>query len=164
MSEIDFDSPWKAAIEQYFEEFVAFFFPRARAEIDWARGYEFLDRELQQVTRDAEIGRRLADKLVKLWLRDGEEVWMLAHIEVQGQYEPQFPRRLFVYNYRIYDRYRREVVTLTVLGDERGGDRGSSLAGVGGRRLPSSSRWRNWQSTAIAGRNSQPTTTPSRPW
>jgi hypothetical protein len=39
------------------------------------------------VVRDAELGRRLADKLVKVWRRDGEEVWVLIHIEVQGQVE-----------------------------------------------------------------------------
>jgi hypothetical protein len=47
-------------------------FSEAYAGIDWARGYEFLDKELQQVVRDAELGRRLADKLVKVWRVDGE--------------------------------------------------------------------------------------------
>ena len=43
----DFDSPWKEALERYFEAFVAFFFPAAWADIDWERGFEFLDKELQ---------------------------------------------------------------------------------------------------------------------
>jgi hypothetical protein len=80
----DYDSPWKEALERYFAAFMAFFFPQAHADIDWARGHEFLDKELQQVVRDAELGRRLADKLVKVWRRSGEEAWVLAHIEVQG--------------------------------------------------------------------------------
>jgi hypothetical protein len=42
----DQDSPWKEVIERYFEPFLAFFFPRAHAEIDWTRGYELLDKEL----------------------------------------------------------------------------------------------------------------------
>lgn len=75
---IDFDNPWKASLEQYFEAFMAFFFPDARADVDWGRGYEFLDKELQAVTRDAEIGRRHVDTLVKLWRKDGEEAWVLG--------------------------------------------------------------------------------------
>jgi hypothetical protein len=34
--------------------------------IDWNRGYSFLDKELQKVVRDARLGRRLADKLVRV--------------------------------------------------------------------------------------------------
>lgn len=71
MSELqtEFDSPWKDLIEQYFEDFILFFFPQAHGEIEWSQGYEFLDKELQQVVRDAELGRRLVDKLVKIWRR-----------------------------------------------------------------------------------------------
>jgi hypothetical protein len=57
----DFDSPWKEVLERYLADFLAFFFPQAHAEIDWHRGYTFLDKELQQVARDAVLGRRLAD-------------------------------------------------------------------------------------------------------
>jgi hypothetical protein len=34
-----------------------FFFPQIEAEIDWERGYEFLDQEFQQVVREAETGK-----------------------------------------------------------------------------------------------------------
>src|SRR5215210_1551587 len=79
-----YDSPWKEALEHYFEPFLAFFFPRAHSDIDWSRGYEFLDKELLQVVRDADMGRRLVDKLVRVWRRGGEEAWVLVHVEVQG--------------------------------------------------------------------------------
>lgn len=39
---VDFDSPWKETLEYYFEDFMAFFFSQAYADIDWQRGYEFL--------------------------------------------------------------------------------------------------------------------------
>jgi hypothetical protein len=115
----DFDSPWKEALDLFFEAFLAFFFPQIHAEIDWSRGYETLDKELQQVVPDAERGRRLADKLVKVWRRDGEEAWVLIHVEVQGQVEADFPQRMYVYNFRLFDRYNRHVVSLAVLTDER---------------------------------------------
>lgn len=115
----DYDSPWKEILEQYFPEFMAFFFPKAHAEVDWTQGYEFLDKELQQVVRDAELGRRFADKLVKLWRQNGQEAWVLVHIEVQGQYEADFAQRMYVYNYRLFDRYNRSVASFAVLADQR---------------------------------------------
>jgi hypothetical protein len=44
-----FDSPWKDILEAYFEDFMRFFFPKIHADIDWSRGYDFLDQELRQV-------------------------------------------------------------------------------------------------------------------
>ena len=115
----DFDSPWKEALERYLPWFLAFFFPEIHADIDWSRGYESLDKELQQVAHDAELGLRLADKLFRVWRRNGEEAWVLIHIEVQNQPDDDFAERMYVYNYRLYDRFRKPVVSLAVLGDER---------------------------------------------
>ncbi|MBE8969665.1 hypothetical protein IQ277_26640 [Nostocales cyanobacterium LEGE 12452] len=73
MSNDEYDSPWKEAIETYFQECIEFFFPVAAEGIDWKQGYTFLDKELQQVVRDAELGQRFVDKLVQVWRRNGEE-------------------------------------------------------------------------------------------
>lgn len=62
----DYDSPWKEIIELYFPRFLEFFFPLAHATIDWTQPYEFLDTELRQLEPDAEIGRRLVDKVAKV--------------------------------------------------------------------------------------------------
>lgn len=83
----DYDGPWKDILESCFEECMAFFFPDVHSAIDWEKGYDFLDKELQQVTREAEIGKRIADRLVKVWTLAGEQVWVLVHIEIQGQAE-----------------------------------------------------------------------------
>ena len=64
----DFDSPWEEILESYFEEFILFFFPKVHAEINWGKGYEFLDKELQQIMREADVGKRLVDKLAKVCL------------------------------------------------------------------------------------------------
>ena len=114
----DYDNPWKEALGLYFQPFMAFFFPQIEANIDWNRGYEFLDKEFQQIVRDAELGRIYADKLVKVWQRDGSEIWVLIHVEVQSQVQSDFPERMYVYNYRIFDMYRRPVVSLAVLSDD----------------------------------------------
>ncbi len=70
----------------------------------WEQGFEFLDQELRQVVRDAELGKRFVDKLVKIYRTGGEETWILIHLEIQSQYEAGFAERIYVYNYRIYDR------------------------------------------------------------
>ena len=113
----DFDSPWKEIIERYLREFMAFFFPQIHQEVDWARGYHFMDTELQKIVRDAALGRRLADKLVQVWRRDGTAAGVLIHIEVQSQSETDFARRMFRYYYRLLDVVNGPVVSLAVLGD-----------------------------------------------
>lgn len=117
----DYDSPWKEALERYFPEFMAFFFPFAHVDIDWGRGYNFLDKELQQVVREAALGPRRVDKLVQVWRPDGEETWVLIHVKIQGQVDPDFARRMYVYNYRLFDRYARQVASMAILTDERAG-------------------------------------------
>ena len=67
----DFDSPWKQALEAYFPQFLDFFFPDIHVDIDWSRGHEFLDQELQQIVRDAELGqapcRQAGESLATKW-------------------------------------------------------------------------------------------------
>ena len=43
----DYDSPWNNALEVYFKECIHFFFPAMAEEVDWKRGYLFLEKELQ---------------------------------------------------------------------------------------------------------------------
>jgi hypothetical protein len=115
----DYDSPWQEALERYFPEFLALLYPKIHAEIDWTRRPEFLDKELQQVVRDAELGRRYADKLAKVYTRDGAETWVLIHVEVQGEPEARFAERMCTYHYRLFDRYQVDIVSLAVLADAR---------------------------------------------
>jgi hypothetical protein len=115
----ELDSPWKEALEHFLEPFLALFFPEVHAGINWSRGYESLDKELQQIIREAEVSKRLADKRFKVWRKDGKESWLLIHIEVQGQRERAFPERMFVYSYRIYELYRQPTFSLAVLCDEQ---------------------------------------------
>ncbi|MGH7136182.1 MAG: hypothetical protein ACREHD_10610, partial [Pirellulales bacterium] len=114
----DFDTAWKEALEALFEPFMAFFFPDAHRDIDWTRRFEMLDKELQQITPESEQGRRVVDKLVKVWRTNGQDEWVLVHIEVQSQPDTDFARRMYVYNYRLFDRYNRKVASFAILGDD----------------------------------------------
>ncbi|NER34124.1 MAG: transposase [Oscillatoria sp. SIO1A7] len=114
----DYDSAWKEALTYYFELFMFFCFRKFHKQIDWSRGYETLDSELQELIADAQTGRRLAGKLVKVWLLNGTESLLLIHVEVQGQYQADFAKRMFIYNSRLFDRYDLEVISLAVLADD----------------------------------------------
>jgi hypothetical protein len=113
----DYDSPWKTALVRYFPEFLQFYFPEAHQAIDWQQPHTFLEQELAQIVADAELGRRRVDGLVEVKLIGGGEQWVYIHVEIQGSRKRDFAERLFIYHYRLYDRYRRPVATLAVLTD-----------------------------------------------
>src|SRR5437899_1136668 len=101
----EFDGPWKEALDQELNRFLAFFFSAAHAHVDWQRDHESLDAELQKLRPEAERGLRRADRLVKLWLKGNGGEFAVLHAEVQCQHEADFAHRQHVYNYRAEDRY-----------------------------------------------------------
>ncbi|MEH2294751.1 DUF4351 domain-containing protein [Nostoc sp.] len=113
----DNDSPWKEILEAYFPQAMQFFFPQTAALINWERPHEFLDKEFQQIAREAELGRRYADKLVKVWQIQGEEIWLLIHVEIQAKSEDNFAQRMFSYNLRIFDKFAKPAISLAILCD-----------------------------------------------
>ena len=123
----DYDSPWKEAIERHFADFMHFYFPTAHAKIDWSQPVTFLEQELREVVRDAELGKRFVDKLVRATGHDGQSEWLYIHLEVQGSPQDTFAERMFVYNYRLYDRYRMPIASLAVLADDQTNWRPSSF-------------------------------------
>ena len=63
----------------------------------------------QQIDPEAEIGRKYVDKLLKVRLKSGGEQWVLVHVEVQMAADEKFTWRMYVYNYRIFDKYEDRV-------------------------------------------------------
>ncbi|NER24474.1 MAG: hypothetical protein F6J86_40760 [Symploca sp. SIO1B1] len=86
----NYDTPWKEVLQQYFEPFLSFFFPKVHPLIDGHQPPESLDKELEQILRQADSGERIADKLFKVWLQDGKPTWVLIHVEVQSQSDSDF--------------------------------------------------------------------------
>ena len=114
----NYDQTWKEAIGQYFESFLQFFYPKIYEQIDWSKTPISLDKELEQITASSQTKKRYADKLFQVWLLNNEIIWILIHIEVQSQYDKQFPQRMFIYNYRSFDLFNKPVISLAILGDE----------------------------------------------
>ena len=125
----DYDGAWKAALEKYFKEFLELLFPAIHTAVDWTKGHEFLDGELEKITVDAKTGRRYTDKLVKVYYQDGSEEWLLIHVEIQSLPEAKnvFAKRMFTYWSRLIDRYQVDVVSLAVLADTNQNYRPSSF-------------------------------------
>ena len=89
------DTLWKGILEDLFDDFLRFVYLNADEIFDMARGFEFLDKELEDIfPQTDEENIRYVDKLVKLWLKDGTEEWILIHIEVQGKPVKIFPERM----------------------------------------------------------------------
>jgi hypothetical protein len=97
-----------------FPHFLEFFFPEIHRDIVLS-GVVFIGNDFQKITKESEVGSRYADKIVRVKLKEGGEKVLLIHVEVQGEPDGEFERRLYVYTYRIYDRFSRDVVTLVVL-------------------------------------------------
>lgn len=111
------DKLWKGIFEDFFPEAIAFFFPDFVNLIDWSRGFEMLDKEQKQIFPESEESHRRVDILTKVWLLDGSEQWILIHIEVQGYHDDNFAQRMFIYFYRLTDRYNVPVSALALLTD-----------------------------------------------
>ncbi|GEN34020.1 hypothetical protein ADA01nite_14800 [Aneurinibacillus danicus] len=115
---LDYDALWKEVIEEFFQEFLHFFAPDVYAAVDFRKGYEFLEQELRTLFPDSKSEKKYTDKLAKLYLKSGEEKWILTHIEVQGSRDLDFSERMFRYFYRVYDKYDRKIFALALFSDE----------------------------------------------
>ena len=113
----DFDGGWKETVEVFLQPFINLLLPAIDREIDWCRGFDFLDSELRSLFPKAGSRRRRVDKLVRVFLRDGRAQWIYLHLEIQSQPSRRTPDRMFRYYCRIYDQYRKPILSVAILAD-----------------------------------------------
>lgn len=65
------------------------------------------------------------DLLVKVWLVTGDELWILIHVEIQGDRDAAFSERMYTSQYRAFDLHCKPVIGLAILTDEEAGWRPS---------------------------------------
>ena len=82
-----YDSAWKDILDHYLSQALFWCFPSLYKLIDWKKKYEPLDKELQSITKDGETGRQYVDKLMKVYLKNGAEQWILLLLEIQHNYD-----------------------------------------------------------------------------
>jgi len=115
-----FDEAWKKIIKRFFPQLLRFFVPDFYEDVDFSKGITFLDKEMEQLSLKSVKGAKYVDKLVKVYLKNGEEQWILVHIEVQGYPEKDFSLRMFRYFYKIFENHGRRIVSIAILtGSER---------------------------------------------
>jgi len=120
------DRLWKSILETVFEDFLLFFYPNANDIFDFSKGVTYLDKELDLLFPPEEGARgvRFVDKLVKVYLKDGSEKYILIHIEVQSQKgNNDLEKRMFRYFYRVKDKYDVPVMAIAILADGNTGYR-----------------------------------------
>lgn len=100
-----------------------FFYPEAETLFDLEKGFEYLDKELEQLFPPEfdDYAPRYVDKLVKVFTRSGREEWILVHVEVQGYADPDFASRMFQYYYRILDKYAKPITAFAIFTDNNKG-------------------------------------------
>jgi predicted transposase YdaD len=105
MKERKSDILWKMVMEEVFDDLLRFLYADADQVYDLERGFEFLDKELGELypEPDKKSATRFADKLVKVYHRDGEEEVVLLHVEIQGDTsnKSEFAERMYEYFIRI---------------------------------------------------------------
>ena len=110
------DELLKGAFKENFPDFLHFLYPQADVMFDLEKGVEFLDKELLAITPDRErtTGKRIADLLAKVHMKDGTENCILVHTEIEGGRSKEFALRMFQYHYRLLDLYQIPVETIAV--------------------------------------------------
>src|SRR3546814_14880743 len=96
------DELLKGVFEEWFAEFLRFLYPNADGLFDFSRGLTMMDKELLSVIPDRERkkGKRVAALLVKVYLKDGTEKWILLHTELEGRSEERRVGKECVGTYR----------------------------------------------------------------
>ncbi|PUV22916.1 hypothetical protein [Sphingobacterium athyrii] len=115
------DPLWKSILEQTFSHFLRFIFPDTDAVFDLSRPFDYLDKEFERLFPPESTGKgvRYVDKLVKVFLKDGSEQFVLCHLEIQSNKgRGDLAERMFRYYYRIWDRYKVPITAIAILADE----------------------------------------------
>lgn len=121
------DALWKSIVTEMLPDFISFFIPELYNIIDFTKKFEFLEQELEKIIKKSKKHRKYTDKLVKVFLKDGKEQWVLIHIELQGYRDKEFSERMFTMFYRIYDSFQKKIAALAIFTDGEEGYKPSSF-------------------------------------
>ncbi|WP_293942678.1 MULTISPECIES: hypothetical protein [unclassified Sphingobacterium] len=115
------DQLWKSILEQTFAHFLEFFFEDAASIFDLSKPFDYLDKEFESLFPPEPNGKgvRFVDKLVKVYLKEGGEQFVLCHIEVQSSRgKGDLAERMFRYYYKISDKYQVPISAIAILTDD----------------------------------------------
>ncbi len=118
MSKVTRDELWKGFVRKYYDRFSKSIFPQDAGQIDWAKKWQVMDKEMLRIFAEAKVLLRKGDLLLKVWLKNGEEAWILIHLEFQGYVDQDMGKRIDTCYYRIKEYYNRPVAIQVIYTDD----------------------------------------------
>jgi len=104
------DKLFKELITHCFHEFIEFVAPDMAAKLDFSTA-EFLDKEL--FTDFVARGTKEVDLIAKVKYM-GQDVFILIHVEAQGEHPAEFEQRMFFYFSRLFEKFRLPVFPIVI--------------------------------------------------
>ena len=114
---IPYDKLWKAMVTAYFHDFLEMFLPELFEQTNLDIPPKFLEQELHAALTDKTI--KVADKLVQVTLKSGEEKWVYVHIEFETDPKKNIGERMFGYYQRIAAKYGRSITAIVIYTGDR---------------------------------------------
>ncbi len=102
----DHDFLWKGFLQFFLRAFILFVKPGLHRDIDWNRPPESLEQEMRNALRRHTKRKKYTDLLFKVWLKNGEEKWILILLEVQSYFDALFCERIFQYYNLLFNKYQ----------------------------------------------------------
>ena len=102
---IDRDSMWKTIMVGNFDHMLDSILPELAAKVDRSRRPEFLDKEMKDLKALMGGTWQEPDLLAKVPVKEGRDIWLALHVEVQDKGGEDFPERMFYYHSMIRFKY-----------------------------------------------------------
>lgn len=115
----DYDGLWKDAIERFLPRLLERVLPDLYTDVDFSVKPEFLENELRDIAQFDNNPALYVDELIRLILKNGDDAWILLHIEVQGPGGDAISGRMFNYMTLIYAHHHELPVALAILTSRR---------------------------------------------
>ena len=115
----DYDALWKDFIHEFWRDILERFMPDLYDKADLDHEAEFLEKELRDLLGDSEPSKNFVDELMKVFLKDGGEEWVLLHIEIQGKGGEDISRRMFRYYCLLFTHHDKHPTALAILTAKR---------------------------------------------
>jgi hypothetical protein len=109
---VDFDTYWKEILD-LIEPATRFFLPALHQQVDWSIDYISLEQELRNLYERKKGRVKRTDKLFRFKLLNGEDHYLLFHLEAEAFPTATFPKRMF--DYFIWLRYKYSNTPITML-------------------------------------------------
>lgn len=114
----ELDGPWKHILSSFLHQFMELCLPKIADQIDWSKSYQKLSAEFEKrITENVKL-KRIADTVFEVHMKNGKKKMLLVHLEIQGQKQPSFPKRMHEYNFLISEVVNKDVISIAILLDK----------------------------------------------